>query len=47
MLSNPNLLRMENTNFVEFEIHNPNFRADFCNPNFKQGVIPQSQIFPL
>ncbi len=28
------------SSLVEFEMHNPNFKADFCNPNFKQGVIP-------
>ena len=37
---------MENPKLVGFEIHNPNFKGDFCNPNFKQGVIPGSKIFP-
>ena len=30
---------MENPNLVGFEIHNLDFKADFCNPNFKQGVF--------
>ncbi len=37
---------MENPNLVEFEIHDSNFKADFCNPNFKQGVIPYPKFFP-
>ena len=32
--------------WLSVESHYPNFRPDFCNPNFKQGVIPYSQIFP-
>ncbi len=37
---------MENPKLVGFEIHKSDFKSDFCNPNFKQGVIPESQFFP-
>ena len=26
--------------WIGLKLGNPNFKHDFCNPNFEQGVIP-------